>query len=462
MSKILSAFLLASWVVAAQAGFEVGFARVDVTPPLGTELSGYFHKRVSDGVLDALEAHALAFSDGTNKAVVISVDVISLRAYAELYRAGVAKATGLPPEAIFLAATHTHTGPVLGVSHYGDVAKDFTDANTYVRSLGDHLASAAQLALADLAPATIAVARGEARNISFIRRYRMKDGSVRTNPGLDNPQIDRPIGDADEQVQLVRFDRDGREAVALVNFQCHPDTIGGNKISADWPRQVRETVERALTGVKCVLLNGAQGDTNHICTDSSRKVPRGRRVVYRHMGRKIAGAAIGLWDECEPTPAGAVRYAVSWVRTAANRPKADEVPEARRIAELAEAGRDAEIPGTGMQKTTNKAWARRVLRLVNGPDYFEMPVSTIAIGGALAFAGFPGEPFTAYGLAVKKGSPYKMTLPACLTNGSYGYLPVASAFAEGGYEARSSYYTEALEGDLVNGQLAQMKRLFAR
>ncbi|MCQ2390093.1 MAG: hypothetical protein MJ240_01610 [Kiritimatiellae bacterium] len=450
---------LALWAAVAQAGFEVGFSRVDVTPPLGTELSGYFHKRVSDGVLDTLQANALAFSDGTNKAVVISVDVISLRAYAELYRAGVAKATGLPPEAIFLSATHTHTGPVLGVSHYGDVAKDFADANTYVRSLGDRLASAAQLALTDLAPATIAVARGEAKNISFIRRYRMKDGSVRTNPGLDNPQIAGPIGAADEEVQLVRFDREGREAVALVNFQCHPDTIGGNKISADWPREVRETVERALNGVKCVCLNGAQGDTNHICTDSSKNVPRGRNVVFRHMGRKIAGAAIGIWDECVPVNAGAVRYAVSWVRTASNRPKASEIPEARRITELAAAGKDSEIPGIGMQKTTNKAWARRVMRLIDGPDFFELPISTIVIGDALAFAGFPGEPFTAYGLAVKKGSPYKMTLPACLTNGSYGYLPVASAFAEGGYEARSSFYTEALEKDLVGGQLEQLKRL---
>ena len=450
---------LALWAAVAQAGFEVGFSRVDVTPPLGTELSGYFHKRVSDGVLDTLQANALAFSDGTNKAVVISVDVISLRAYAELYRAGVAKATGLPPEAIFLSATHTHTGPVLGVSHYGDVAKDFADANTYVRSLGDRLASAAQLALTDLAPATIAVARGEAKNISFIRRYRMKDGSVRTNPGLDNPQIAGPIGAADEEVQLVRFDREGREAVALVNFQCHPDTIGGNKISADWPREVRETVERALNGVKCVCLNGAQGDTNHICTDSSKNVPRGRNVVFRHMGRKIAGAAIGIWDECVPVNAGAVRYAVSWVRTASNRPKASEIPEARRITELAAAGKDSEIPGIGMQKTTNKAWARRVMRLIDGPDFFELPISTIVSGDALAFAGFPGEPFTAYGLAVKKGSPYKMTLPACLTNGSYGYLPVASAFAEGGYEARSSFYTEALEKDLVGGQLEQLKRL---
>ena len=66
------------------AEFQAGFSRVDMTPPIGTGLSGYSQKRVSDGVKDPLDINAVAFSDGTNRAVVISADVISFRAYFDL------------------------------------------------------------------------------------------------------------------------------------------------------------------------------------------------------------------------------------------------------------------------------------------------------------------------------------------------------------------------------------------
>ena len=40
---------------------KAGFARLDITPPFGTCISGYFHERRADGILDPLQAHAIAF-----------------------------------------------------------------------------------------------------------------------------------------------------------------------------------------------------------------------------------------------------------------------------------------------------------------------------------------------------------------------------------------------------------------
>lgn len=76
---------------------------------------------------------------------------------------------------------------------------------------------------------------GFAPNIAFIRRFRMKDGSVKTNPGVNNPDIVAPIGEVDERVNVLRFDREGADSLVLVNFGDHPDTIGGELVSADWP-----------------------------------------------------------------------------------------------------------------------------------------------------------------------------------------------------------------------------------
>ena len=457
------ALLMMVCAFAASAAFEVGFARLDVTPPLGVDMTGYSQVRYADGVLDPLDAIAVAFSDGTNRAVVISVDIINLRAFFDLYRKGVAEMTGLPPEAVFIACTHTHTGPGVGNCVYGEMFDSFEKATPYGRQIRDRLASVAKLALNDLAPATLSIARGEAKGISFIRRFRMKDGTCRTNPGVGNPDIVGPIGQPDEQVQLVRIDRPGKDTIALVNFQCHPDTIGGTRISADWPRVVRETVERSLDNVKCIFINGAQGDTNHINVDPKAQ-GLGKRSgrCHIHMGRVVAGTVLGLWDVCRSIPSGKVGFGIARARARANKGNPEELAEAHRVMELVKAGRFAEVPGVGMQKTTNAAEARRIVHLENAPDFIEFPLSAVTIGDSLAFTGFPGEPFTAYGVAVKARSPFKVTIPACIVNGNYGYLPVDSALREGGYEAYGSFFTEGLEAAMVNGHIEQLNRLLSR
>ena len=463
MTKIAGAVLAAGCLSEVHAEFSVGFGSVDVTPPLGTELSGYPTRRVSDGVLDPLEAIAVVFSDGTNKAAVISADLINVRAYFDLYRKGIAEQTGLDPQAVFIACTHTHTGPMVGASIYGQKFDTFERASVYEKSLTDRFASAVKLALADLAPAKLSMARGEAKNLSFIRRYRMKDGSCRTNPGVGNPDIVAPMNAPDEQVQLVRVDRPGKDSIAIVNFQCHPDTIGGNKISADWPRVVRETVERVLDGVKCVLINGAQGDSNHICVDRSNPAARRlRKNVYIHMGRAIGGVAVGLWDVCVPVESGKVGYGIAEVKVKTNRGRPEQVPEARRIMDLSRAGKRDQIPGVGMMRTTIEAEARRIEYLADGPDYFDFPLSAVTVGKTLAFVGFPGEPFTGYGVSIKEKSPFAMTVPACVANGSFGYLPVDAAFKETGYETQGSLFVEGLEKTIIDGHLKQLNSLVTR
>ena len=56
------------------ANLQAGFARVDVTPPLGIEISGYFVERFASGILDALEASALALRCGDDQAILIALD----------------------------------------------------------------------------------------------------------------------------------------------------------------------------------------------------------------------------------------------------------------------------------------------------------------------------------------------------------------------------------------------------
>ena len=54
--------------------FKAGFGRVNITPPMGIDIVGYFIKRNADGVLDELEANAVAVAFGDKKVLLVSVD----------------------------------------------------------------------------------------------------------------------------------------------------------------------------------------------------------------------------------------------------------------------------------------------------------------------------------------------------------------------------------------------------
>ena len=214
--------------------------------------------------------------------------------------------------------------------------------------------------------------------------------------------------------------------------------------------------------MKCLFLNGAQGDVNHNC----RFPPPGYAALFAerktrpkafalHMGRAVAGAALAVWDVCEEIPSGPVRGIVAKYPMPVNRPTADEI----KWVEMFDAGRTNEIPLGSMEiKTLTSSWSR-VRRLKNGPDHFDVLVTSLAIGDNLAFAGLPCEPFVDIGRAVKARSPFRMTVFTCLTNGSEGYIASTKAHAEGGYEALSSRFAAPTGDRLVKAQLDQLTTL---
>ena len=86
---------------------KAGFGRVDITPPFGTDISGYFHRRLSDGILDPLYANALAVNDGKQTAVLIALDYIGVMidAMNEL-RQTVSDRCGVPFEYVYVSCLH--------------------------------------------------------------------------------------------------------------------------------------------------------------------------------------------------------------------------------------------------------------------------------------------------------------------------------------------------------------------
>ena len=421
--KTVAATVALLSATAVAAGFEAGFGRTNMDPPLGLSLQGYFEARPADGVLDPVQVNCVALSDGQRRALLFSLDLESLHGLADAWRGQLAKATGVDPECVYIACTHTHTGPAFGPVETSWEIPIPSDPK-FDAQLYDRVEAAAKAALADLAPADIALGSSTCPGISFIRRFHMNDGSVRTNPGCGNTNIVAALGRPDETVQLVRFRR-AKGDIAVVNFQCHPDVIGGCKYSADWPGFVRRRVEEARPGVRCVFFNGAQGDANHI--DVRQKAGARGYEHSRTMGTKVADAALAAWERVEAVPAGEIRGQVRKV-----------------VVPL----RKARTSGV---KETNQVEAYRLKMLATKPDVWEVPVSAITVGRSLAFAGLPGEPFTAIGRHVKGRSPCRMTVFTCLTNGAFGYIPDEDSFEGSSYENTSTVFQPHASHLLVEG-----------
>ncbi len=485
MKKLSLTFLMVSMAAVVVAGeFKAGFSRVDITPPLGSFMPGYYKLRYAKKVLDPLQINMVAFSDGKTTALVAQYDTEALSdLVADKMRDAIVKATGVPRDAILLHASHTHDGgylvakPKHGEDLSGDKRATAID-KLYIDMCVSRSADAAVEAIADLKPAKLSCARSEAKRISFVRRYLMKSGKVQTNPGTNNPDVVKPVGTADETVQVLRIDREGAPAICVINFQTHPDVVGGETLTADWPGLTRSVFEAATFGnALCMVINGTQGDVNH-CNVLPRPgelnglkrdfdaVDRGYEHAW-HMANVLAAAALSVWMKCEPLEAGDIRYASTTVRVPAHKAKDTDVKNlawANEVWALHEAGKDAEISKKygcyAMELTTEVARAGRIRNMSKHADFHNLPLTSFAIGGAVAFGGFPGEPFNDIGVAVRKASPFKLTILSCLTNGSRGYFPFSSSFKEDGYEAATSPFGPSVADDLIKGEIDLLTKLY--
>ena len=443
---------------------KAGFAKKCITPSYGAPISGYYEPRNVKGVLDDLYARAVAFDDGEKKGVFVTVDLCLLgQKYYDMFKASINEACGIDKDAIFINCSHTHTGPIVGP----DFASDRHSTEAYDEMLCLAVRDAVIYAIDDLKEAKFSSAETQAKNISFVRRYRMKDGSVATNPGVNNENIDHPLGKPNETVKVIKIEREDGDDIVLVNFGTHADSVGGEYISNDYIGFVCSILERAIPGTKCMFLLGPQGDVNHVNVNPTPgesaiskidfdSVPRSIKHA-EHMGRIIAGAVLSVYSITDELKVDKLSYGSKRVDLPSHQEN-DRLEEVKHIFELYEAGRANELPYKEMELTTVVAEAKRIMRLKDGPESFPFFLSAMKLG-ELSFAGIGGEAFTEIGNRIYEESPFKTTVLTCITNSEGGYIPTRIAYEEGGYEAKSSALAPGGDDIIVEGMTDLLKSL---
>jgi len=423
---------------------KAGAAQRDITPLLGISLVGYFHDRKAVDVRDPLYAKAIVLEADGERIAIVLCDLIALeREEIEKARELIESRCGIPPQNVMIACTHTHTGPAT-VSVLG-VDRD----EGYLEFLIPRIADTVQMACQRLREAKVGWEVGREERISFNRRYWMKDGKVRTNPGYNNPDIVRPAGPIDPDVMAIRIaDAQGNTIAVLANFALH--YVGGspsNVVSADYFGMFAQEIQRMHgESFVAILSNGCCGDINNIDVHN----PPERREGYEHAQHVASILAADVYSLTEHAKLieDVQLNAASKRITIPVRPITEEMIESAKAIL-----RDA--PDDVNRYTREQIYAREILFLSEMPRQVETEVQVFAIRseqGEMAIVGLPGEIFVEIGLQIKKSSPFKATMTIELANDWVGYVPTEKAFEEGGYEtelARSSKLVPEAERILI-------------
>ena len=433
---------------------KAGFARIDITPPFGNDLSGYYERRLADGTLDPLYLNAVALTVGEETVILMAADYIGIKLnHAAKIRELIRERTGVPTDHILIAALHQHTSPCLADPEARSTAlRD----KVFIDVLYRRFADAAVMALDDRAEAEMSVgARDVAEPIAFVRRYFTKEAGVVTNPSSKFTLTGR-CAEADNTMRLVRFARNGKNDIAILNFSTHPDVIGGTTWSADWPGFARRFLEEDIAGTSCLFFTGCQGDSNH----NDYFKPREERLHgkrYEHsayMGRMVADAAVGVWNEMTPAADDSI-FAESLIIY--NRTNTDGVEKYDECVKWVKDYKEGKIPADSYTMA-DRAFCYRVAALREQPVFRPVPITVIGVGGVV-FVGFGGEAFTSYGKIMRELCPEKFVVSVVCANGYEGYLPTAEAFGQGGYEACSSFFMPSLEDEIVEAAKEMLGKL---
>lgn len=443
------------FAAAAGAQLRVGSATADITPPNGTPMPGYYYNRGSEGVHDPLHAKAIVLDHNGVKAALVVCDVISIpAATVAAARQQIERRTGIPAAHVMISATHTHTGALLMAGHtrYNLEGEFLALAQSYAKLVPERIAEAVASAHTALQTAEVRASTGNEPSLTFNRRFLMTDGSIGWNPGKRNPRIVRPSGPIDPAVPVVWFEGAKAEPLAVyVNYALHLDTVGGTKVSADYPYSLAKSLQ-SVHGEQLVTLFsiGAAGNLNHIDVSTSR--PQKGHGEAARIGTVLAGEVLRTLWNAAPVAGRQIQTAAAQVALPAREFTPDELEWARKTA--ATFGKPDAAPFIDLVR------ASRIVSLAEraGRPYLA-EVQVIALGSDVAWVALPGEIFTELGLAIKLASPFRHTIIATLANDALGYIPHRKAYAEGAYEVVSARVAEGSGEMLVDKAIELLLKL---
>lgn len=413
--------LMAFNVHGLSSTFRASAVKVDITPRTSQWLMGY-DARKSKGVHDRIYHRVLAIDDGRTRFYLIASDLclFSPNLYDEVADQ-LHKQMGITRENVWWTVTHTHAAPEVGPpaiyrSLLGRSNHDWS--REYTQQVTDALIQGVKDATAKLEPARLAIGTGISM-ANLNRRAKDLDGNVTLGLNPDGP-VDRQIG-------ILSFLRPDNSPIALVaNYSMHGTVLSGEnlEISGDAPGIVEAYVEEKI-GAPMLYVNGAAGniapiysvypnpEAGHLSQFRGMLGDRILTALRSSLGSPTSDVSLTLGDTTVETP---LKRDLTW---------------------------PAELTAYRAVTTAGEALVR-------------LPVHFLKVNDTLIWSA-PVELFCEISIAVRNQSPFAHTFYFGYANGWLGYLPTRTAFSEGGYEPKTSPFTDRAEADLLASVLTYVQ-----
>jgi hypothetical protein len=441
--RVFSILTLLFISASAEADFRAGAAAVDISPPkLPVILNGMFEERIANVVTDPLHARGLVLDDGKTRLAIVIVDSCMLpRDLLDRAKDLIKQSTGIPPDHVLIAATHTHSAPA-AMAALGARADP-----AYIEFLVPQLIRTVELANHNLAPAQIGWAVVHDPEHTALRRWIRRpdkmlndpfgEKTVRANmhPGFMSPDAIGPSGPPDPGLSVLAVRSPaGRQFALLANYSMH--YYGSAGVSADYFGRFADAIGKLVgTGgdgppFVGIMSQGTSGDLYRVDYSRPQKPPDTIDEYAGAIARKAHEAYQSIrWHDSAP-------LAIRETKIALHRrtPSPERLEWAKKVV--------AEIK-TPLPKGQRQVYAMEQFHLDRDPVR-ELKLQAIKIG-ELGIAAIPNEVFALSGLKIKAQSPLEPTFTIELANGSEGYIPPPEQHSLGGYTTWPAR-TAALEG----------------
>ncbi|MEX2381231.1 MAG: neutral/alkaline non-lysosomal ceramidase N-terminal domain-containing protein [Opitutales bacterium] len=400
---------------------EVGVARIDITPQGPIRLAGYGNRRTeSDGVLQRLEAKALAFgSDEQGPSLFITVDLIGIPGHiTAALRDQLADKIDSNPAQLVISASHTHSGPEVGnlLNHFGEPlpTEQLGRIVQFLDELAHKLEEVSLKALRNRKPSIVDWGQGE---VGFAMNRRVLDDGRWIGFGTV------PDGPVDRALPLLRItDIEGNISAIVVNYACHGTTLGPdiNKLHNDWMGEAQRIIEERHPGAIALVAIGAGGDAN--------PEPRLELEYTTQHGTEIADEVDRLLTsslhQLSAPPVG--RYKEIKLPFA-------HVPTVQElITQAAESGAKGYYARFALE---------RIARGESLSSSLTYPVQTWKFPDGPTMVFLAGEVVVDYSLRLKKELNDDRVWITAYANDVPSYIPSCRVIQEGGYEVDASMYS---------------------
>jgi hypothetical protein len=401
--------------------FQVGTARVDITPEAGylrNEWGG--QQTLAVRTLRPLYAKVLVLQVGADHLALISLDLLSIdRDLTGRIRKRVQK-SGISAESLLLSCSHTHEAPM-----YSDLISVFPTQGSLERKYNNFLVESVSRAVAlatdSLTPANLSIS--EVDTLGKLNRNRR-----------------RPQQKVDTTLRVLRVDRvDGNKLAVVWHFGAHPLTRYSDTgcWSSDFPGLASAMIEEQFPGVQCQFLQGGSGDVFPLdwYFDAPTPIHSVGLESEEAMGESLAEHIAAALESTSPVsgPFRAIRTAiqlsartVSWTPAEANTLAQGLLARVRRMP--FQPWRPEDHVCTNAQKHPIRyeaiaAQSAKKLAESVGRSY-ACEISLVRIGSLILVA-IPGELFSQLGLAIQCHWPESQTWVLTNTNGYVGYIPTS-------------------------------------